>query len=99
MPQDLCNITMDNDCSIAMLLPSTKGISVCSMALLFFLVNTNNEFLGIYRSATNQERYCSIFIFGWAFGLYAIFPSSNFVKQVSVTSELNSPMLMYYTTN
>ncbi|XP_068731195.1 E3 ubiquitin-protein ligase rnf213-alpha-like [Montipora capricornis] len=55
VPQDLCNITMDNDCSIAMLLPSTKGMSVCSMALLFFLVNTNDEFLGIYRSATNQE--------------------------------------------
>ncbi|XP_068735057.1 LOW QUALITY PROTEIN: E3 ubiquitin-protein ligase rnf213-alpha-like [Montipora capricornis] len=55
VPEDLCNITMDNDCSIAMLLPSTKGMSVCSMALLFFLVNTNDEFLGIYRSATNQE--------------------------------------------
>ena len=73
MPQDLCNITMDNDCSIAMLLPSTTGISVCSMALLFFLVNTNDEFLGIYRSATNQERYCSIFIFGWALAFMLFF--------------------------
>ncbi|XP_074628909.1 E3 ubiquitin-protein ligase rnf213-alpha-like isoform X2 [Acropora palmata] len=55
VPQDLCNIAMDNNCSIAMLLPSTKGMSVCSTALLYFLVNTHDEFLGLYRSATNQD--------------------------------------------
>ena len=43
-----------------MLLPSTKGMSVCSTALLYFLVNTHDEFLGLYRSATNQDR--SVFI-------------------------------------
>ncbi|XP_015765613.1 PREDICTED: E3 ubiquitin-protein ligase RNF213-like [Acropora digitifera] len=55
VPQDLCNMAMDNSCSIAMLLPSTKGRSICSTALLYFLVNTHDEFLGIYRSATNQD--------------------------------------------
>ncbi|XP_067057901.1 E3 ubiquitin-protein ligase rnf213-alpha-like isoform X3 [Acropora muricata] len=55
VPQDLCNIAMDNNCPIAMLLPSTRGMSVCSTALLYFLVNTHDEFLGIYRSATNQD--------------------------------------------
>ncbi|XP_068759451.1 E3 ubiquitin-protein ligase rnf213-alpha-like isoform X4 [Montipora capricornis] len=55
VPQDLLNIAMDNNCSIAMLLPSTKGMNVCSTALLYFLVNTHDEFLGIYRSATNQD--------------------------------------------
>lgn len=53
-------MAMDNSRSIAMLLPSTKGMSVCSTALLYFLVNTHDEFLGIYRSATNQDR--SVFI-------------------------------------
>jgi len=55
VPQDLCNMAMDYSCSIAMLLPSTKGMSVCSTALLYFLVNTHNDFLGIYRIATNQD--------------------------------------------
>ena len=55
MPQDLCNTTMDNDCPIAMLLPGTTGMGVCSTSLTFFLVNTHNEFLGAYRNATNQE--------------------------------------------
>ncbi|KAJ7339392.1 hypothetical protein OS493_005787 [Desmophyllum pertusum] len=55
VPQDLCNTTMDNDCPIAMLLPSTTGMGVCSTSLTFFLVNTHDEFLGAYRSATNQE--------------------------------------------
>ena len=48
---------MDNDCPIAMMLPSTKGMGVCSVSLLYFLVNTHDEFLGTYRSATNQDRY------------------------------------------
>lgn len=55
VPEDLCNITMDNDCPIAMLLPSTTGMGVCSTALTFFLVNTHDEFLGTFRSLTNQE--------------------------------------------
>ncbi|KAJ7339378.1 hypothetical protein OS493_005772 [Desmophyllum pertusum] len=55
VPQDLCNTTMDNDCPIAMLLPSTTGMGVCSTSLTFFLVNTHDEFLGAYRSTTNQE--------------------------------------------
>ena len=55
VPQDLCNTTMDNDCPIAMLLPGTTGMGVCSTSLTFFLVNTHNEFLGAYRNATNQE--------------------------------------------
>ncbi|KAJ7339386.1 hypothetical protein OS493_005781 [Desmophyllum pertusum] len=50
-----CNTTMDNDCPIAMLLPSTTGMGVCSTSLTFFLVNTHDEFLGAYRRATNQE--------------------------------------------
>ena len=48
---------MDNDCPIAMVLPGTTGMGVCSTSLTFFLVNTNDEFLGAYRSATNQDRY------------------------------------------
>ena len=72
VPQDLCNITMDNNCQIAMLLPSTTGLGVCSMSLLFFLVNTHDEFLLTYRSATNQERYRDFFFlfvccFCWCF--------------------------------
>ncbi|XP_020630788.1 E3 ubiquitin-protein ligase rnf213-alpha-like [Orbicella faveolata] len=55
VPQGLCNTTMDNDCPIAMLLPGTAGMGVCSTSLTFFLVNTHNEFLGAYRNATNQE--------------------------------------------
>ncbi|XP_022796392.1 E3 ubiquitin-protein ligase rnf213-alpha-like isoform X2 [Stylophora pistillata] len=55
VPQDLCNTTMDNDCPIAMVLPSTTGMGVCSTSLTFFLVNANNESLGAYRGATNQD--------------------------------------------
>nr|XP_058970756.1 E3 ubiquitin-protein ligase rnf213-alpha-like [Pocillopora verrucosa] len=55
VPQDLCNTTMDNDCPIAMVLPCTTGMGVCSTSLTFFLVNANNESLGAYRSATNQD--------------------------------------------
>ena len=40
-----------------MVLPSTTGMGVCSTSLTFFLVNANNECLGAYRSATNQDRY------------------------------------------
>ena len=65
MPQDLCNITMDNDCPIAMLLPSTTGMGVCSTSLTYFLVNTHDEFLGVYRSATNQER-CHKFCYDYS---------------------------------
>ena len=57
MPQDLCNTTMDTACPIAMLLPGTTGMGVCSTSLTFFLVNTHDDFLGTYRSATNQDRY------------------------------------------
>ena len=57
VPEDLCNSTLDNDCPIALLLPSTKGMGVCSTALTYFLVNTHDEFLGTFRSMTNQERY------------------------------------------
>ena len=73
MPQDLCNIAMDNNCPIAMLLPSTTGMGVCSMSLLFFLVNTHDEFLGTYRSATNQERYRDLLLFSEIFSFYASF--------------------------
>ncbi|XP_022800358.1 E3 ubiquitin-protein ligase rnf213-alpha-like [Stylophora pistillata] len=57
VPQDLCNTTMDNDCPIAMVLPSTSGMGICSTSLTFFLVNVNNESLGAYRSATNQDSF------------------------------------------
>ena len=57
VPQDLCNTTIENDFPIAMVLPSTTGMGVCSTSLTFFLVNANNESLGAYRSATNQDRY------------------------------------------
>ncbi|KAL9988410.1 hypothetical protein ACROYT_G002848 [Oculina patagonica] len=56
VPQDLFNTTMDNDCPIAMLLPSTTGMGVCTTSLTFFLVNTHDEFLGAYRSETSQDR-------------------------------------------
>ena len=71
VPQDLCNFAMDNNCPIAMLLPSTTGMGVCSMSLLFFLVNTHNGFLGTYRSATNQERYRDLLLFSEIFSCYA----------------------------
>ena len=51
---------MDNGCPIALLLPGTKGMGVCSTALTYFLVNTHGEFLGTFRSLTNQERYCFV---------------------------------------
>ena len=55
--QDLCNFVLDFNCPIATLLPSTTGMGVCSTSLVFFLVKTHNDFLGAYRSATNQQRY------------------------------------------
>ncbi|XP_022803330.1 E3 ubiquitin-protein ligase rnf213-alpha-like isoform X2 [Stylophora pistillata] len=55
VPQDLCNTPMDNDCAIAMVLPCATGLGVCSTSLTYFLVNANNESLGAYRSAANQD--------------------------------------------
>ena len=73
VPQDLCNTDMDDNCPIAMVLPSTTGLGVCTTSLTFFLVNANNESLIAYRSATNQDRFIILqwiaYVFLYSFNL------------------------------
>ncbi|KAJ7339580.1 hypothetical protein OS493_005983 [Desmophyllum pertusum] len=49
-PRDLCELTMDNTRPLAVLLPSTSGIGICSTALVFFLTTVHNEFIERYQN-------------------------------------------------
>ncbi|XP_068694638.1 E3 ubiquitin-protein ligase rnf213-alpha-like [Montipora foliosa] len=54
-PSDLCQIPMDNSRPLALLLPSTSGMGICSMALVFFLTTVHNEFNERYQNLVGGE--------------------------------------------
>ena len=54
-PSDLCEKSMDNSRPLAVLLPSTSGLGICSMALVFFLTMLHNEFNERYQNLTGGE--------------------------------------------
>ncbi|XP_027055365.1 E3 ubiquitin-protein ligase RNF213-like isoform X2 [Pocillopora damicornis] len=49
-PKDLCDQPMDNSRPLAVLLPSTSGMGICSTALVFFLTTLHNEFNERYQN-------------------------------------------------
>ncbi|XP_078381354.1 E3 ubiquitin-protein ligase rnf213-alpha-like isoform X3 [Oculina patagonica] len=49
-PTDLCEKPMDNTRPLALLLPSTSGMGICSTALVFFLTSVNNDFNERYQN-------------------------------------------------
>ncbi|XP_022783821.1 E3 ubiquitin-protein ligase rnf213-alpha-like [Stylophora pistillata] len=49
-PKDLCDLPMDNSRPLAVLLPSTSGMGICSTALVFFLTTLHNEFSERYQN-------------------------------------------------
>ncbi|PFX29705.1 E3 ubiquitin-protein ligase RNF213 [Stylophora pistillata] len=49
-PKDLCDQPMDNSRLLAVLLPSTSGMGICSTALVFFLTMLHNEFNERYQN-------------------------------------------------
>ena len=54
-PSDLCEMSMDNSRPLAVLLPSTSGLGICSTALVFFLTMLHNEFNERYQNLTGGE--------------------------------------------
>ncbi|XP_068694646.1 E3 ubiquitin-protein ligase rnf213-alpha-like isoform X2 [Montipora foliosa] len=54
-PSDLCQIPMDNSRPLALLLPSTSGMGICSMALVFYLTTVHNEFNERYQNLVGGE--------------------------------------------
>ena len=54
-PRDLCEMSMDNSRPLAVLLPSTSGLGICSTALVFFLTMLHNEFNERYQNLTGGE--------------------------------------------
>ncbi|CAH3189324.1 unnamed protein product [Porites lobata] len=52
---DLCEKSMDISRPLAVLLPSTSGLGICSMALVFFLTMLHNEFNERYQNLTGGE--------------------------------------------
>ena len=54
-PSDLCEMSMDNARPLAVLLPSTSGLGICSTALVFFLTMLHNEFNERYHNLTGGE--------------------------------------------
>ena len=54
-PSDLCEMSMDNSRPLAVLLPSTSGLGICSVALVFFLTMLHNEFNERYQNLTGGE--------------------------------------------
>ena len=54
-PSDLCEMSMDNSRPLAVLLPSTSGLGICSTALVFFLTTLHNEFNERYQNLTGGE--------------------------------------------
>ncbi|ELU02735.1 hypothetical protein CAPTEDRAFT_201549 [Capitella teleta] len=54
VPAETCN-EVDDDSPLAMLLPSTRGIGGCALALLHFLCEQQNEFLGTFARIRNKR--------------------------------------------
>ena len=55
VPEELCEEAVGEEMSLAMLLPSVKGIGVCSFALLRYLAMTQNNFVEKYSKLTKQR--------------------------------------------
>lgn len=55
VPEELCEEAVSEETSLAMLLPSVKGIGVCSFALLRYLAVIQNNFVEKYSELTKQR--------------------------------------------
>ncbi|KAK2149470.1 hypothetical protein NP493_2985g00001, partial [Ridgeia piscesae] len=55
VPEEMCEETISNETSLAMLLPSMKGLGVCSVALLQYLAVIQNNFMEEYSRVAQQS--------------------------------------------
>ena len=55
VPEEMCEETVSDETSLVMLLPSTKGLGVCSVALLQYLAVIQNNFMEEYSRVAQQR--------------------------------------------
>jgi len=55
VPREFCEETVTTDTRLAMLLPTVKGLGVCSFALLQYLATMQNNFMEEYSRLTSQR--------------------------------------------
>ena len=55
IPSDYCNIRFDLTSPVAMVLPTTCGLGICSIALVSYLCSLHNEFLSSYCNITGSD--------------------------------------------
>ncbi|KAK2177038.1 hypothetical protein NP493_621g02052 [Ridgeia piscesae] len=55
VPREFCEETVTTDTRLAMLLPTVKGLGVCSFALLQYLATMQNNFMEEYSRLTSQS--------------------------------------------
>lgn len=55
VPDKLCKDTVSEETTLAMLLPSVKGLGICSFALLRYMALIQNNFMEEYSKLTKQR--------------------------------------------
>ena len=55
IPSDYCDIRFDVTSPVAMVLPTTCGLGICSIALVSYLCSLHNDFLSSYYNITGSD--------------------------------------------
>jgi hypothetical protein len=55
VPAEYCEHSVDDNCNLAMLLPTLRGQGLCATALVHHMVQIHNDFIENYCRITKQE--------------------------------------------
>ncbi|XP_064641333.1 E3 ubiquitin-protein ligase rnf213-alpha-like isoform X2 [Lineus longissimus] len=55
LPEEMCNMTVNPNTPIAMLIPSSRGLGLCSMMLVEYLTRRQNDFIMAYCRHRNKD--------------------------------------------